>query len=184
MKPAMSEIILYSSPDGVVKVEVAYEGETFWLTQARMAELFDVDRPVISKHLGNIFDDGELDRESVSAEFAHTATDGKTYQVLHFSLDAIIAIGYRVNSKKATRFRIWATETLKEFVIKGFVLHDERHKLNTRFGRDYSALFTMLVRAVQTVKPSFPHAVSGNPASPSWIPTSAGTTKERWLLCE
>ncbi len=102
----MSEIILYTSPDGVAKVEVTYEGDTFWLTQKQIAELFGVDRTVVTKHLGNIFDEGELARDSVSAEIAQTAADGKTYRVQHYSLDAIIAVGYRVNSKQATQFRI------------------------------------------------------------------------------
>ncbi len=147
----MSEIILYTSPDGAAKVEVTFEGDTFWLSQRQLAELFGVDRTVITKHLGNIFDEGELDRNSVSADFAQTAADGKTYQVQFYSLDAIIAVGYRVNSKQATRFRIWATNTLKEFVIKGFVLDDERLKLNKRFGKDY---FDELVERIREIRAS------------------------------
>lgn len=147
----MSEIILYSSPDGVAKVEVTFEGDTFWLSQKQLAELFAVDRSVITKHLGNIFDEGELDRNSVCAEFAQTAADGKTYQVQFYSLDAIIAVGYRVNSKQATQFRIWATNTLKEFVIKGFVLDDERLKLNKRFGKDY---FDELIERIREIRAS------------------------------
>lgn len=147
----MSEIILYSSPDGVARVEVTFEGDTFWLSQKQLAELFAVDRSVITKHLGNIFDEGELDRNSVCAEFAQTAADGKTYQVQFYSLDAIIAVGYRVNSKQATQFRIWATNTLKEFVIKGFVLDDERLKLNKRFGKDY---FDELIERIREIRAS------------------------------
>jgi hypothetical protein len=147
----MSEIILYTSPDGVAKVEVTYEGDTFWLSQKQLAELFGVDRSVITKHLGNIFDEGELDRESVCAEFAQTAADGKTYQVQFYALDAIIAVGYRVNSKQATQFRIWATNTLKEFVVKGFVLDDERLKLNKRFGKDY---FDELIERIREIRTS------------------------------
>ncbi len=147
----MSEIILYTTPSGTAKVEVTFEGDTFWLTQKQLADLFDVDRSVITKHLGNIFDEGELDRASVCAEFAHTATDGKTYQVQYYALDAIIAVGYRVNSKQATQFRIWATATLKEFVIKGFVLDDERLKLNKRFGKDY---FDELIERIREIRAS------------------------------
>lgn len=147
----MSEMILYTSADGVTKVEVTFEGDTFWLSQKQLAELFGVDRTVITKHLGNIFDEGELDKNSVSAEFAQTAADGKTYQVQFYSLDAIIAVGYRVNSKQATQFRIWATNTLKEFVIKGFVLDDERLKLNKRFGKDY---FDELIERIREIRAS------------------------------
>lgn len=147
----MSDIILYSSPDGVTKVDVTYEGDTFWLSQKQLAELFGVDRSVITKHLVNIFEERELNRESVCAEFAHTAEDGKTYQVQFYALDAIIAVGYRVNSKQATQFRIWATNTLKEFVIKGFVLDDERLKLNKRFGKDY---FDELLERIREIRAS------------------------------
>ncbi|MBI5706469.1 MAG: virulence RhuM family protein [Armatimonadetes bacterium] len=147
----MSEIILYSSPDGEARIEVTYEGDTFWLTQKQIADLFAVDRSVISKHLGNVFEEGELDRNSVCAEFAQTAADGKTYQVQFYALDAIIAVGYRVNSKQATQFRIWATNTLKEFVIKGFVLDDERLKLNKRFGKDY---FDELIERIREIRAS------------------------------
>ena len=151
LTPKGGEIILYTAADGATKVEVFFEAETFWLTQKQLADLFDVDRSVITKHLGNIFDEGELDRDSVCAEFAHTAADGKTYQVQYYALDAIIAVGYRVNSKQATQFRIWATATLKEFVIKGFVLDDERLKLNKRFGKDY---FDELIERIREIRAS------------------------------
>src|ERR1700734_2091304 len=114
----MSEIILYTSPDGVAKVEVAYEEETFWLPQKQMAELFGVTVPTISEHLSSIFASGELDEASVVRNFRITAADGKSYDTKHYALDAIIAVGYRVNSKQATQFRIWATNTLKEFIVK------------------------------------------------------------------
>ena len=145
------DIILYTTPNGAVGVEVTYEGETFWLAQKQIADLFGVDRTVVTKHLGNIFQEGELDRASVCAEFAHTAQDGKTYQVLYYALDAIIAVGYRVNSKQATQFRIWATNALREFVIKGFVLDDERLKLNKRFGKDY---FDELIERIREIRAS------------------------------
>lgn len=132
-----SDIIFYSSPEGKIKIEVIYSGETFWLTQKRIAELFSVDRSVITKHLQNIFKTSELAEDSARANFAHTADDGKTYQTNFYNLDAIIAVGYRVNSKQATQFRIWATRTLREFIIKGFVLDDERLKQGKIFGKDY-----------------------------------------------
>ena len=117
----MSEIIFYKSQDGAAKVEVFFEDENFWLTQRRIAELFGVSIPTINEHLGSIFASGELEEISVIRNFRITATDGKSYDTKHYSLDAIIAVGYRVNSKQATQFRIWATNTLKEFVTKGFV---------------------------------------------------------------
>ena len=117
-----SEIILFSSSNGNIRVEVFYSGETFWLTQKRMAELFDVEIPAISKHLKNIFETEELTDSAVISKMETTAADGKSYVTAFYNLDAIIAVGYRVNSKKATLFRIWATKTLREFIIKGFVL--------------------------------------------------------------
>lgn len=147
----MSEIILYTSPDGVAKVEVAYEEETFWLPQKRMGELFGVTVPTISEHLSSIFNSGELDEYSVVRNFRITAADGKSYDTKHYALDAIIAVGYRVNTKQATQFRIWATNTLKEFIIKGFVLDDERLKLNKRFGKDY---FDELIERIREIRTS------------------------------
>ena len=149
--PKPGEIIFYTAPDGVAKVEVFFEDETFWLSQRRMAELFGVDVRTINEHLQNIFRTEELDEGSVIRNFRITATDGKQYETMHYSLDAIIAVGYRVNSKQATQFRIWATNTLKEFVIKGFVLDDERLKLNKRFGKDY---FDDLIERIREIRAS------------------------------
>ncbi|MDD4319352.1 MAG: RhuM family protein [Candidatus Peribacteraceae bacterium] len=132
-----SDFLLYTSPQGDVKVDVFFQDETVWLTQKRMAELFGVDRTVITKHLGNIFESGELRENSVCATFAHTAEDGKTYQTTYYNLDAIISVGYRVNSAQATQFRIWATKTLRTFIIKGFALDENRLKNGSRFGRDF-----------------------------------------------
>lgn len=128
------EIIFYTSPEGISKVEVTYQDETFWLSQKNMAELYGVERSVITKHIGNIFRSGELDEKSVCANIAHTAADGKNYNSQFYNLDVIIAVGYRVNSYKATQFRIWATQTLREFIVKGFVLDDERLKTDDIFG--------------------------------------------------
>src|SRR3989337_3878069 len=146
-----SDIILYTADSGDVKVEVLFSDETFWLNQKKLAELFQVDRSVITKHLKNIFAEKELDENSVSAKIAHTAVDGKTYSVQFYNLDAIIAVGYRVNSFQATQFRIWATTTLREFMIKGFVLDDERLKQGKQFGKDY---FDELLERIREIRAS------------------------------
>lgn len=123
-----NEVLLYTTPNGQVKVEMYLQNETIWLTQQKIADLFGVDRSVVTKHLKNIFDTQELNSDSVCVIFAHTATDGKTYSTQFYNLDAIISVGYRVNSARATQFRIWATERLKEYIIKGFTMDDERLK--------------------------------------------------------
>ena len=147
-----NEIIFYATPDGNKKVEVVLQDETAWLTQKAIAGLFDVQRPAITKHLGNIFSSGELEEESVSSILEHTAVDGKNYKTKYYNLDAIIAVGYRVNSYQATQFRIWATKTLKEFIIKGFVLDDERLKQGNRiFGKDY---FDELLERIREIRAS------------------------------
>lgn len=146
----MSEFILYTDPSGKVKVEIFVMNDTVWLTQQRIAELFGVDRTVVTKHLNNIFKEGELNKDSVSAIFAHTANDGKNYKTNFYNLDAIISVGYRVNSTKATQFRIWATNTLKEFIIKGFVLDDDRLKDGKKlFGKDY---FKELLERIRSIR--------------------------------
>ncbi len=145
------EIIFYTTPEGITKVEVVFQDETFWLSQRRMAELFDVDVRTISEHLQRIFANSELKEESVIRKFRITATDEKKYLTNQYSLDAIIAVGYRVNSLQATQFRIWATKTLREFIVKGFVLDDERLKLNKRFGPDY---FSELLERIREIRAS------------------------------
>ena len=137
-REGFNEILLYTTPNQKVKVEVFLRNETIWLTQQKIADLFGVQRPAITKHLKNIFDSGELNEKSVSSILEHTAADGKTYNTQFYNLDAIISVGYRVNSTQATHFRIWATERLKEYIIKGFVMDDERLKNPNRiFGKDY-----------------------------------------------
>ena len=140
----MQEIILYNDANGKVKIEVLIQNETLWLPQSKIAELFGVQRPAISKHLKNIFDQGELLEEVVSSILEHTtphgAISGKTQEVMvkYYNLDAIISVGYRVNSTQATQFRIWATEKLREYIVKGFTMDDERLKNPTNiFGKDY-----------------------------------------------
>lgn len=133
-----NEFLLYTTPNGEVKVEIFLHNENIWLTQEKIGQLFGVDRTVITKHLKNIFETGELEENSVCAKIAHTAADGKKYPTKFYNLDAIISVGYRVNSTQATHFRIWATERLKEYIIKGFTMDDERLKNpNNIFGKDY-----------------------------------------------
>ena len=146
------QFLIYNTPQEDVKVDVVMRDDTIWMTQKAMADLFNADRSVITKHLGNIFKDNELDEDSVCANFAHTANDGKTYNTNFYNLDAIISVGYRVNSAKATQFRIWATKTLKEFIQKGFVLDDERLKQGSSvFGKDY---FRELLDRVRSIRAS------------------------------
>lgn len=152
-----SEILLYSDENGKEFVSVVFKDETFWLTQKAMAELFDVQTPAISKHLKNIFADGELEESMVVSKMEtttrHGAIQGKTQtnDTKLYNLDAIIAVGYRVNSKKATRFRQWATKTLKEYIQKGFVLNDELMKNGRPFGKDY---FDELLERIREIRAS------------------------------
>ena len=122
------EFLLYQTEDGGSRIEVRFSGETPWLSLAQMTDLFQRDKSVISRHIKNIFDEGELVREAVVAEFATTATDGKSYKVEHFHLDVIISVGYRVKSHRGTQFRIWAIQRLREYIVKGFTMDDDRLK--------------------------------------------------------
>ena len=149
--PQSSDVIFYSSPAGDVKIEVIFNEETFWLTQKRMAELFGCSVNNISLHLKRIFSDGELDPNSVVEDSSITAADGKSYKTKFYNLDAIIAVGYRINSKQATQFRIWATKVLREFIIKGFVMDDERLKQGQHFGKDY---FEELLSRIREIRAS------------------------------
>ena len=146
-----SEILLYSDENGKEFVNVVFMDETFWLTQKAMAELFGCTPDNISLHLKNIFAESELNREAVTEKFSATAADGKNYLTQHYNLDAIIAVGYRVNSKKATRFRQWATKTLKEYIQKGFVLNDDLMKNGRPFGKDY---FDELLERIREIRAS------------------------------
>jgi hypothetical protein len=149
---SFSEILLYTTPTGGVRVEVYIAHETVWLTQKAIAELFGVQRPAITKHLKNIFESGELQPISVSSILEHTAEDGKVYQTQYYNLDAIISVGYRVNSLQATQFRVWATQMLKEFIIKGFALDDVRLKQGkVLFGKDY---FDELLERIREIRAS------------------------------
>ena len=144
-------VIVYQAENESVSTNVLFKDETFWMTQKDMAKLFDVNVPAISKHLKNIFESGELDLLAVISKMETTAEDGKIYQTNFYNLDAIIAVGYRVNSKKATQFRIWATRVLREYIIKGFVLDDIMLKNGRAFGQDY---FKELLRRVRSIRAS------------------------------
>ncbi len=149
-----SQLIFYATPQGNVKVEVIFEEETFWLSQKRMAELFGVDVRTVNEHLKNIFATGELSKDSTIRNFRIVQKEGSrsvTRDVDFYILDAILAVGYRVNSNEATQFRIWATNTLKEFIIKGFVLDDERLKQGKNFGKDY---FDELLERIREIRAS------------------------------
>ena len=144
--------LIYNTPQEAVTISAVVKGETIWLTQKAMAELFDCSSDNISLHLKNIFAEGELDRNSVTEKISATATDGKNYLTQFYNLDAIISVGYRVNSRKATQFRIWATSVLKEYMIKGFAMDDERLKQGEEaFGKDY---FRELLERVRSIRAS------------------------------
>jgi len=149
----MSEIILYKTPNKDIKVEILLENETIWLSQQKIAELFDTTKQNISLHVKNIFESGELDENSVVKDFLTTATDGKKYKTKHYNLDAIISIGYRVNSNSATHFRIWATTILKEYLIKGFAMDDARLKQATRW--DYFDEWLARIREIRASEKRF-----------------------------
>lgn len=148
-----SELIIYTTEDGLTKVNVTFDNETVWLSLDQIAVLFGRDKSTISRHIRNIFEEHELERNAVVANFATTAADGKTYQVDYYNLDIIISVGYRVKSQRGVQFRIWATSILKEYMRKGFVMDDER--LKGQGGGNYwrelleeSGIFVLLRRCV------------------------------------
>ena len=154
LSPQSNDIIFYSSPDGDVRVEVFFQEETFWLSQKKMAELFGVESNTITYHLKEIYQSGELEQVSTTRKIRVVQKEGSrdvARDVDFYNLDAIIAVGYRVNSFQATQFRIWATKTLREFIIKGFVLDDERLKQGKRFGKDY---FDELLERIREIRAS------------------------------
>ncbi len=154
IQPQFNDILLYTTQDGNVKIEVIFNEETFWLSQKKMAELFWKDVRTINAHLQNIFDEGEINAGATIRKYRIVQKEGArdvSRDVEFYSLDAIIAVGYRVNSYQATRFRIWATKTLKEFIIKGYVLDDERLKQGKKFGKDY---FDELLERIREIRAS------------------------------
>src|SRR5690606_23924110 len=151
----LSEFILYTAPSGEVRIEIYVQNETVWLTQQKIADLFGVSKSTISEHLSNVFESGELEREATVRKFRTVQIEGErevARNLDYYNLDAIISVGYRVNSTKATQFRIWATKTLKEYIIKGFAIDDERLKQGkTVFGKDY---FRELLERVRSIRAS------------------------------
>lgn len=157
LRDQTTEFLLYTAPNGAIKVEVLLSNESIWLTQERMAELFGVQRPAITKHLKNIFESNELQEEVVCSILEHTTEHGavvgktQTQNVKYYNLDAVISVGYRVNSTQATQFRIWATALIREYIIKGFTMDDERLKNGRYFGKDY---FHELLERVRSIRAS------------------------------
>ena len=153
-EPSPGDLILYRTPKGARRIEVLFDDDTFWLDQRKIGELFGVTIPTVSHHLAEIYEAGELTEAATLRKIERVQTEGSREvrrQIEHYNLDAIISVGYRVNSAEATQFRIWATQTLREFVVKGFVLDDERLKLNKRFGRDY---FDELLQRIREIRAS------------------------------
>jgi len=149
------EFLIFTSQSGEDSIEVKIEDETVWLTQKLIAKLFNKSRSTITEHLKNIFEEGELDEDSVCREFRHTANDGKNYQTKYYNLDAIISVGYRVNSKKATQFRQWATRVLKEFAIKGFVIDKKRMENESFLGKNYFDELLQVIREIRISERKF-----------------------------
>jgi hypothetical protein len=151
LEPKVGEILFYTTDDGEINLGVLFSEETVWLTQAQMVELFQSSKSNISEHIKHIFEEGELDEKAVVRKYRTTASDGKSYNTNYYNLDLIIAVGYRVRSKQGTQFRIWATKTLKEYIIKGFVLDDQRLKNGKHFGKDY---FDELFERIREIRAS------------------------------
>jgi len=152
LTPGNADFILYTSQDGEVRVDVFVNDETVWLTQKAMQELFDRSKSTVSEHISHIFKEGELNENAVVRKFRTTADDGKDYEVSFYNLDVIISVGYRIKSQRGTQFRIWATKTLKEFILKGFVLDDKRLKQGGEvFGKDY---FEELLERIREIRAS------------------------------
>jgi len=153
--PIESEFLLYTTPEGSVHVDVLFQDETAWLTQKRLAELFGVEVNTINYHIKEVFENAELKENSVIRKFRITASDGKSYKTQFYNLDMIISVGYRVNSEQATRFRIWATRTLREYIVKGFAIDDERLKNGHHFGKDYFDELLEKIREIQASERRF-----------------------------
>ena len=166
------EIIIYQSDDGLTKIDVNMQDETVWLSLEQMAELFERDKSTISRHIKNIFEEGELSRNSVVAKFATTALDGKTYQVDYYNLDVIISVGYRVKSQRGVQFRIWATNVLKEYIKKGFAMDDDRLK-NLGGGNYWKELLDRIRDIRSSEKVMYRQVLDLYATSADYDPTSA-----------
>ena len=181
------DLILYKSPDGTTKISVVYEEESFWLTQKRMAELFGVNIRTVNEHLQNIFNTEELFEDSTIRKIRIVQTEGTrdvAREIDFYNLDAIIAVGYRVNSYQATRFRIWATQTLREFIIKGFVLDDERLKQGKHFGKDYFDELLERIREIRASERRFYQKITDLYALSADYDKSAPITKEFFAMVQ
>ncbi len=178
IRSSTTEFLIFIGQSGDDGIEVRYQDETIWLTQKLMAELFSVERSVITKHLKNIFKDNELDNDSVCAIFAHTAADGKTYDTQFYNLDAIISVGYRVNSVRATQFRQWATPILRDFAVKGYVLDNKRMENGTFLGEDYFERLLEEIREIRLSERRFYQKITDIYATAMDYNKGAPTTRE------
>ena len=178
IRSSTAEFLIFTNQAGEDSIEVRYQDDTIWLTQKLMAELFSVDRSVITKHLQNIFNDNELDQDSVCAKLAHTAADGKNYNTQFYNLDAIISVGYRVNSRRATQFRQWATQVLREFAIKGYVLDKQRLENGAFLGEDYFERLLEEIREIRLSERRFYQKVTDIYATSMDYNRDAPTTRE------
>ncbi len=178
IRSSTAEFLIFTNQAGEDSIEVRYQDDTIWLTQKLMAELFSVDRSVITKHLQNIFNDNELDQDSVCAKLAHTAADGKNYNTNFYNLDAIISVGYRVNSRRATQFRQWATRVLREFVIKGYVLDKQRLENGAFLGEDYFERLLEEIREIRLSERRFYQKITDIYATSMDYNRDAPTTRE------
>jgi hypothetical protein len=171
-------LIFYTTPHGSTRIDLSYDGETFWVTQKQMASLFDVEINTINYHLQQIFDTGELNKYSVVRKIRITASDGKPYLTQIYNLDVVIAVGYRVNSFKATQFRIWATNVIKEFITKGFVIDDERLKQGSVFGKDHFDELLERIREIRVSERRLYQKITDIYATASDYNKNAPTTKD------
>ncbi len=176
-----SEIIIYQTEDGQTKIDVHFEGETTWLSQAQMVELFQTTKQNVSLHIKNIFQEGELDENAVVKESLTTAADGKNYRIKLFNLDVIISVGYRVKSHRGTQFRIWATKRLKEYLIKGFTLDDERMKGNRP---NYFEELMLRIRDIRTSERNFYQKVKEIFQTSVDYSTDADTTRQFFAIIQ
>ena len=178
IRNSTAEFLIFTRQSGEGGIEVRYEDETIWLTQKLMAELFEVTTPTINEHLKNIFDSGELQQDSVIRKFRITAADGKNYNTQFYNLDAIISVGYRVNSKRATQFRQWATQILREFAIKGYVLDKQRLENGAFLGEDYFERLLEEIREIRLSERRFYQKITDIYATSMDYNRDAPTTRE------
>ena len=178
IRNSTAEFLIFQAEDKAQGVQVFYKDETIWATQKAMAALFDVDRSVITKHLKNIFETGELQQDSVSAKFAHTAKDGKTYSTLFYKLDAIISVGYRVNSIRATQFRQWCTAVLRQFAIRGYVVDKKRMENGAFINEDYFEYLLAEIREIRLSERRFYQKLTDIYATAIDYNLDAPTTRE------